>query len=73
MASNEATQHMSLLQLGIHTAMIKTALTQSDLNGLFLFIQPAHLQKMKGKALGATERDEARAELIREKLKDVML
>jgi protein-arginine kinase len=38
-------------------------------NELFILAQPAHLQKYAGKALNQKERDEMRANLIREKLK----
>ncbi|HTL46749.1 MAG TPA: protein arginine kinase [Verrucomicrobiae bacterium] len=72
-SSTEATQHLSLVQLGVQAGMLKINLTQQDLNGLFLLIQPAHLQKLKAKALNSGERDEARADLIREKLKNVTL
>ncbi len=38
-------------------------------NELFILAQPAHLQKYAGNALSQKERDEIRANLIREKLK----
>ncbi len=43
-------------------------LTRHVVNELFIFAQPAHLQKLEGKALSAKERDAKRAELIRAKL-----
>lgn len=67
-SSSEATQLLSLVQLGILMRLIETDLTQQDLNALFLLIQPAHLQKLTGKALSSSERDVRRAELIRERL-----
>lgn len=72
-SSQEATQLISLVQLGFHTKMIHADLTIQDLNLLFLLIQPAHLQKMSQTPLDATERDVQRAELIRGKLKQVSL
>lgn len=72
-ASNEATQHLSFLQLGVHTGLIKMPLSQMELNNLFVQIQPAHLQKLKGRTLNSAERDEARAELVREKLSGLVL
>lgn len=72
-ASSEATQLLSLLQLGIQMGLIEAPLSKQDLNTLFLLIQPAHLQKMTGKILNATERDTRRAELIRERLAKVKL
>jgi len=46
---------------------IITDLAPTTLNELFIMIQPAHLQKIEGKKLGASERDVRRAQLIREK------
>jgi protein-arginine kinase len=39
-------------------------------NNLFIIIQPAHLQKIDSKVLNEEERDYARAEILREKLKE---
>jgi protein arginine kinase len=39
------------------------------INELFILIQPAHLQKLEGKALDSNQRDIKRADLIREKIK----
>lgn len=72
-ASGEATQLLSLLQLGVSTGLVKSTLTLPDLNSLFLLIQPAHLQKASGSGLSASDRDEARARLIREKLSGIQL
>ena len=71
-ASSEATQLLSSIQLGISMNMI-AGITRQDMNLLFLCIQPAHLQKMTGRVLNSTERDVRRAELIREKLAKVAL
>ncbi len=68
LSSSEATQLLSLVQLGVQMGMIQTTLTRQDLNSLFLLIQPAHLQKISGKTLNSTERDVRRADLIRERL-----
>lgn len=72
-SSSEATQLLSLIQLGIQIELINSGLSQQDLNWLFLLIQPAHLQKITGKTLNSSERDARRAELIREKLAKVSL
>ena len=69
-ASEEAVQLLSMVRLGVDLGFIPS-LTYQELNRLFLLIQPAHLQKIDGRALGATERDVRRAELIREKLKSI--
>jgi protein arginine kinase len=71
--SNEATQLLSLVNLGIQTNLIQGDLTIQDLMALFLLIQPAHLQKLCNRALNAAERDIQRAELIRKKLEKLSL
>ncbi len=69
-SSEEAVQLLSLVRLGVDLGFI-SKLTHRELNRLFLVIQPAHLQKMDGRALGAAERDVRRAEKIREMLTNV--
>jgi protein arginine kinase len=44
------------------------ALDLKTVNELFIFSQPAHLQKLEGKLLTAKERDTKRAELLRARL-----
>ena len=63
---------MSLVRLGVDLGFFPV-LKHSHLNDLFLLIQPAHLQKKFGKALGASDRDVRRADLVRETLKGVTL
>lgn len=72
MSSEEAVQLLSLVRLGVDLGFMAN-LTYPELNRLFLLIQPAHLQKLDGRALGASERDVRRAELVRERLKEVSL
>ncbi|MBN1688330.1 MAG: protein arginine kinase [Candidatus Omnitrophica bacterium] len=72
-SSTEATQLLSLVQLGLQLEILKGALTKQELNLLFLLIQPAHLQKLSRKALSAPERDIRRAELIRQKFQKISL
>lgn len=71
-SSGEAVQLLSLVRLGVDLGFLQN-LKHPELNGLFLLIQPAHLQKRNGRALGASDRDVRRADLIREKLKGVLL
>lgn len=71
-SSGESIQLLSLTRLGVDLGFVVN-LKHEELNSLFLLIQPAHLQKLYGKALGASERDVRRADLIREKLKVVSL
>ncbi|MDD5440407.1 MAG: protein arginine kinase [Candidatus Omnitrophica bacterium] len=66
--SNETITLLSTIRLGIDLAIIKEP-DVKVLNELFILMQPAHLQKLEGKALSPQERDVKRAALIREKLK----
>ena len=50
------------------TAGNGNGLDRTIVNEMFLFSQPAHLQKLEGKVLTAKERDTKRAQLIRTKL-----
>lgn len=71
-SSGEAVQLLSLVRLGVDMGFV-AHLKYPELNSLFLLMQPAHLQKLYGRALGSSERDIRRADLIREKLKTVSL
>ena len=71
-SSGESVQLLSLVRLGVDLGFIGN-LKPAELNSLFLLIQPAHLQKRFGRALGASDRDVRRADLIREQLKVVSL
>ena len=72
-SSSEAIQLLSLVQVGVDVEILKGQVTHTDLNQLFLLIQPAHLQKAAGKELSATERDIRRADRIREYFSKVVL
>lgn len=72
-SSSEAIQLISLVQVGIDVEVLQGQVTHTDLNQLFLLIQPAHLQKAAGKELGATERDVQRAERVRQYFSKVVL
>lgn len=72
LSSNEAISLLSLLRLGLDIKFL-AGLTEAELNSLFLITQPAHLQKMFGSELSSAERDYKRAELFRDRLKDVRL
>lgn len=71
-SSNETIGYLSLVRLGVDIGFIKD-ITYPNLNALFLSTQPAHLQKMYGNDFNASERDYNRAQLLRERLKDVKL
>ena len=58
---------LSALRLGVDLGLV-TEWTQSVIDELFILIQPGHLQKLEGKAIGAEKRDMARARLVRKRL-----
>ncbi len=66
-SSQETVDLLSMVRLGIDLDMIKDV-SRKAINELFIMIQPAHLQKIEGKKLSASERDRKRASLTREKL-----
>ena len=65
--SKETLDLLSALRLGIDLGLV-TEWTQSVIDELFILIQPGHLQKLGGKAIGAEKRDMSRARLVRERL-----
>ena len=65
--SEEATELLSALRLGT-TLNVVTGIPPKVLNELFMFTQPAHLQKIEKRILEADERDTVRAEFIRRRL-----
>jgi protein arginine kinase len=66
-SSQETTELLSLVRLGIDLGMIKD-IDRRAVNELFILTQPAHLQKLEDKKLSSSERDVTRAEIIRKKL-----
>ena len=66
-SSQETTELLSMLRLGIDLNIIKDV-DRRTVNELFILIQPAHLQKLESKKLSSQERDIKRASLIRSKL-----
>lgn len=67
-SSNETITLLSAIRLGVDLGVVKN-LDRRMINELFILTQPAHLQKLEGKALNVSERDIKRADLIREKIK----
>lgn len=66
--SSEETQSLlSPIRLGINMGRFK-AIDIQTLNELFLYTQPAHLQKLHGASLADDDRDIARAEYLRKRL-----
>jgi len=69
-ASKEAMNMLSFVRLGVDFGMfpgVESHLTDE----LFIQTQPAHLQRMHSEKLAAEERDLLRADMIRERLKNV--
>lgn len=67
LSSKETLDMLSALRLGVEMELLgdwKVA----DVNALFLSVQPGHLQKAGGKAMGSDKRDFARARTVRERL-----
>jgi protein arginine kinase len=65
--SKETLDLLSALRLGIELGLI-TEWSEPVINDLFLRIQPGHLQKAEGKAIGSERRDLVRARLVRDRL-----
>ncbi|MBI4313897.1 MAG: protein arginine kinase [Candidatus Omnitrophica bacterium] len=65
--SQETTDLLSLVRLGVDVGTLPT-LSRSVVNALLVTTQPAHLQKLEGRALASHERDVRRAELLRNQL-----
>ncbi len=63
-SSEETLALLSPIRMGIHLGRF-SAFGQATLNELFLYTQPAHLQKRHGKPLEGEQRGVARAEHIR--------
>ncbi len=77
MSSTEALDLLSAVRLGVDLRLMPVnggsapggnGVDQTTVNELFIFSQPAHLQKLEGKALTVKERDTKRAQLIRTRL-----
>jgi len=66
-SSQETVELLSMVRLGVDLDIIKNV-DRNAINQLFIMIQPAHLQKIEGKKLSASERDVRRASLLRQKL-----
>ena len=62
--SDEALQLLSLVRLGVVTAMLP-GVDVASINRLTLLTQPAHLQKLVGRSLDQAERKVERASLVR--------
>ncbi len=68
LTSHEALDYLSGLRLGIELGMIK-GLGMGDVNRLVVYTQPGHLQKVAGRTIDPDERDEVRAGIVRERVR----
>ena len=68
LSSSETLDLLSAVRLGVNLRMLPN-LSIGEVNELFVITQPAHLQKLQGRALEPGERDAARATLLRERFK----
>ena len=66
--SSEETMHLlSAVRMGVNIGLLKD-LSIDTINQLFIHIQPAHLQELRGEVLDADERNVERASYIRSRL-----
>ncbi len=68
-STEESLKLMSDVRLGVVIGLM-TGMELDDLNEMMMIVQPAYLQKLSGGQLSSEERDQRRAEYIREKLKN---
>ena len=66
-STKEALSLISAVRMGVGAGLV-TDVSVRTLNELLVYIQPAHLQKLKGTPMDPQERDVARAEYIRNAL-----
>src|SRR5258706_3451407 len=69
-SSKEALNLLSLLRMGVDLELFPAG-NRSVVDEMFIVSQPAHVQKAAERKLTAEERDSFRADLIRQRLKDV--
>jgi protein arginine kinase len=69
-SSKETMNLLSMMKLGVDINLFSDA-ERWLVDELFIITQPAHLQKMHTEKLSAEERDVLRADMLRDRLKDV--
>lgn len=69
-SSKETMNLLSLMRLGVDLGLFP-GIDRSLVDELFILTQPAHLQKQHSEKLSAEERDLLRADMVRERLKNV--
>ena len=68
-SSEETMYHLSSIRMGINLGLIKD-IQIPRINELFIYTQPAHLQKMRGIEMDAADRNIERARYLRRHLND---
>jgi len=68
LSSAEALSHLSALRLGVDLSIVKNW-TRALVDQLLLITQLGHIQRMAGRPMSPRERDEFRAQLVRERLR----
>ncbi len=69
-SSKETMNLLSLMRLGVDLALFP-GVDRALVDELFILTQPAHLQKQHSEKLSAEERDLLRADMVRERLRNV--
>src|SRR5436189_5491171 len=69
-SSKETMNLLSLMRLGVDIGLFR-GVDRALVDELFILTQPAHLQKQHSEKLSAEERDLLRADMMRERLKEV--
>jgi protein arginine kinase len=69
-SSKETMNLLSLMRLGVDVGLFP-GVDRALVDELFILTQPAHLQKQHSEKLSAEERDLLRADMVRERLKQV--
>ena len=69
-SSKEALNLLSMVRMGVDMEFFPAA-TRGVVDEMIIISQPAHIQKAAERKLTAEERDVFRADLIRERLKDM--
>src|SRR5438128_3370455 len=69
-SSKETMNLLSLMRLGVDVGLF-SGVDRSLVDELFILTQPAHLQKQHAEKLAAEERDLLRADMVRERLRQV--
>lgn len=67
LASGEVTDLVAALRFGVEVGMVRK-IAPSELNEIMLLTQPGHLQKLYGQAISSEERDELRAQLVKQRI-----